>query len=64
MTEQSAVLLAVVFGFITVLLVRSREMKWWEAVLVGLFGMYLGQTPLLFAVDGLVHWFISTVTRT
>ncbi|MFE7315757.1 hypothetical protein ACFU7T_22145 [Streptomyces sp. NPDC057555] len=64
MTEQSAVLLALVFGVITVLLVRSREMKWWEAALVGLFGMYLGQTPLLFAVDGLVHWFITTVTRT
>ncbi|MEU7640878.1 MULTISPECIES: hypothetical protein [unclassified Streptomyces] len=64
MSEQSAVLLTLVFGFITVLLVRSREFKWWEAALAGLFGVYLGQTPLLFAVDGLVHWFISIVTRT
>ncbi|ARF56345.1 hypothetical protein [Streptomyces gilvosporeus] len=64
MTEKSAVLLALVFGVITVLLVRSRDCKWWEATLIGLFGMYVGQTPLLFAADGLVRWFISVVTRT
>lgn len=64
MSEQSAVLLAVVFGIITVLLVRSRDVKWWEAALIALFGMYVGQTPLIFAADGLVHWFISVVTRT
>ncbi|WP_432141332.1 hypothetical protein [Streptomyces sp. bgisy084] len=64
MTEQSAVLLALVFGIITVLLVRSRDVKWWEAALIALFGMYVGQTPLVFAADGLVHWFISVVTRT
>ncbi|MFI1431651.1 hypothetical protein [Streptomyces lydicus] len=64
MSEQSAVLLAVVFGAITVLLVRSRDVKWWEAALIALFGMYVGQTPLLFAADGLVHWFMSVVTRT
>ncbi|WP_330317498.1 hypothetical protein [Streptomyces platensis] len=64
MSEQSAVLLAVVFGVVTVLLVRSRDVKWWEAALIALFGMYVGQTPLVFAADGLVHWFISVVTRT
>ncbi|WP_407287155.1 hypothetical protein [Streptomyces sp. BP-8] len=64
MSEQSAVLLALVFGIVTVLLVRSRDVKWWEAALIALFGMYVGQTPLVFAADGLVHWFISIATRT
>ncbi|MEE6268171.1 hypothetical protein V2E29_21350 [Streptomyces diastatochromogenes] len=64
MSEQSATLLAVVFGVITVLLVRSRDVKWWEAALIALFGMYAGQTPLLFAADGLVHWVISIATHT
>ncbi|ADI07411.1 hypothetical protein SBI_04290 [Streptomyces bingchenggensis BCW-1] len=47
------------FGLATVLLVRSREVRWWEAVLIGLFGMYLGQTPVLFTADGLVNWLFS-----
>ncbi|MEU3343758.1 hypothetical protein ABZ723_01900 [Streptomyces sp. NPDC006700] len=50
---------AVIFGVITVLLVRSRDVRAWEAVCVGLFGVYLGQTPVIYTVHGLVTWVIS-----
>ena len=53
-----------IFGIITVLLVRSRDVRAWEAVCVGLFGVYLGQTPVIFTVDGLVTWFLSGFTHT
>ncbi|MEU1804344.1 hypothetical protein [Streptomyces sp. NPDC019937] len=59
MTEQAALPLALLFGLATVLLVRSRAVRWWEAVLIGLFGMYLGQTPVIFTADGLVNWLLS-----
>ncbi|GGK13098.1 hypothetical protein GCM10011583_51330 [Streptomyces camponoticapitis] len=64
MSESVALPLMVIFGLATVLLVRSREVRWWEAVLIALFGMYLGQTPALFTADGLVNWFLSGFTRT
>ncbi|MFF4233095.1 hypothetical protein [Streptomyces sp. NPDC001820] len=64
MTEEAAIPFAVVFGIITVLLVRSRDVKAWEAVMVGLFGLYLGQTPVIFTVDGLVTWISSGFTHT
>jgi len=59
MSGQAALPLALLFGLATVLLVRSRAVRWWEAVLIGLFGMYLGQTPVIFTADGLVNWFLS-----
>ncbi|MEU3170916.1 MULTISPECIES: hypothetical protein [unclassified Streptomyces] len=55
---------AVIFGFITVLLVRSRDVRAWEAVCVGLFGLYLGQTPVIHTVHGLVTWVISGFSHT
>ncbi|MER6613595.1 hypothetical protein ACWGJT_35755 [Streptomyces xantholiticus] len=64
MTEEAAVPFALVFGIITVLLVRSRDVKTWEAVMIGLFGLYLGQTPVIFTVDGIVTWFLSGFTHT
>lgn len=64
MTEEAAVPIALVFGIITVLLVRSRDVKTWEAVMIGLFGLYLGQTPVIFTVDGIVTWFLSGFTHT
>lgn len=53
-----------IFGIITVLLVRSRDVRAWEAVCVGLFGVYLGQTPVVFTIHGLVIWFISGFSHT
>ncbi|MFI2349480.1 hypothetical protein ACH492_21000 [Streptomyces sp. NPDC019443] len=64
MTEEAAIPFALIFGIITVLLVRSRDVKAWEAVMVGLFGLYLGQTPVIFTVDGLVTLFLSGFTHT
>ncbi|WP_445515573.1 hypothetical protein [Streptomyces sp. NEAU-174] len=63
MSEQTALPLALLFGLATVLLVRSRAVRWWEAVLIGLFGMYLGQTPVIFTADGLVNWLLSGFTH-
>jgi hypothetical protein len=58
-SEGTAYGFAVIFGIITVLLVRSRDVRPWEAVCVGLFGLYLGQTPVGLTVHELVTWFIS-----
>ncbi|MFK4224169.1 hypothetical protein [Streptomyces sp. NPDC019890] len=64
MSEEAAIPFALVFGIISVLLVRSRDVKTWEAVMIGLFGLYLGQTPVIFTVDGLVTWIFSGFTHT
>ncbi|WP_433857966.1 hypothetical protein [Streptomyces kronopolitis] len=64
MSESAALPLLLVFGLATVLLIRSREVRWWEAVLIALFGMYLGQTPFIFAANGLVHWLLTGVSHT
>lgn len=34
-----------VLGVVTVLIVRSREVPWWQAALVYLFGFYTAFTP-------------------
>ncbi|MGW5587113.1 hypothetical protein [Streptomyces sp. NPDC003857] len=62
--EGTAFTLAVIFGIITALLVRSRNVRAWEAVCAGLFGLYLGQTPVFFTVHGLVTWVISGFSHT
>ncbi|MGW1881283.1 hypothetical protein [Streptomyces sp. NPDC001970] len=59
MGEASALPLVVVFGIITVLLVRARDVRTWEALCIGLFGLYLGQTPVIFTIDGLVTWLFN-----
>ncbi|ARF56060.1 hypothetical protein [Streptomyces gilvosporeus] len=64
MSDVAALPFAVAFGIITVLLVRSRDVKFWEAVLIGLFGVYLGQTPLIFTINGLVTWVFSGFQHT
>ncbi|MFI1950690.1 hypothetical protein ACH437_02325 [Streptomyces xinghaiensis] len=48
--------LVVVFGLVTVLLVRSRDLRAWEAVVVALFGFYLALTPVRFTVQAVVDW--------
>ncbi|MFI6023899.1 hypothetical protein ACIBCP_40455 [Streptomyces sp. NPDC051287] len=63
-SEGTAYGFAVIFGIITVLLVRSHDIRPWEAVCVGLFGLYLGQTPVGLTVHELVTWFISGFSHT
>ncbi|MEU1353014.1 hypothetical protein ABZ410_03760 [Streptomyces cinnamoneus] len=58
-SESAALPLVVVSGLITVLLIRSRDVKKWEAAVIALFGLYLGQTPVLFTVHGLMTWLLS-----
>ncbi|MEU6080107.1 hypothetical protein [Streptomyces sp. NPDC047108] len=64
MSQSAAMPLVFVLGVITVLLVRSRDVRWWEAVLVGLFGFYTALTPIGWAVIGIVNWVLSGFTRT
>ncbi|MFI1966935.1 hypothetical protein ACH429_22955 [Streptomyces pathocidini] len=64
MSTGVAMPLVVVFGIITVLLVRSRDVKAWEAVLIGLFGFYTALTPIGWAVIGIVNWFLSGFSHT
>ncbi|MFI6286463.1 hypothetical protein ACIBCM_17175 [Streptomyces sp. NPDC051018] len=64
MSEQAAIPFALIFGIITVLLVRSRDVRAWEAVAIALFGIYLGQTPVIFTVDSIVTWAFSGFTHT
>ncbi|MEU3600610.1 hypothetical protein ABZ714_18105 [Streptomyces sp. NPDC006798] len=64
MSEQAAIPFALIFGIVTVLLVRSRDVKVWQAVAIGLFGIYLGQTPVIFTVDSVVTWAVSGFTGT
>jgi hypothetical protein len=54
--------LVVVFGIITVLLVRSREVSWWAALLIFLFGVYIALTPAVFMVTNLVQWVVTRFT--
>jgi hypothetical protein len=58
-TTGTAVSLVVVFGIITFLLVRSRDVRIWEAACIALFGMYLGQTPVSLTINGLMTWILS-----
>ncbi|MFJ8346014.1 hypothetical protein ACIQ9J_06510 [Streptomyces sp. NPDC094153] len=62
--EGTAFTFTVIFGIITVLLVRSRDVRAWEAACVGLFGLYLGQTPVFFIIHGLVTWLINGFSHT
>lgn len=56
---SSAMPLVVVLGIITVLLVRGRDVRAWEAVLIGLFGFYTAMTPIGWAVVGVVNWLLG-----
>ncbi|KOG52491.1 hypothetical protein ADK76_31760 [Streptomyces griseoflavus] len=64
MSEATSIPFAVVFGIITILLIRSRDVKFWEAVAIGLFGLYVGQTPLVYTIGGLVNWVFSGFQHT
>ncbi|GAA2657642.1 hypothetical protein GCM10010400_14030 [Streptomyces aculeolatus] len=55
-SASAAVSLVVLFGIITALLVRSKDVRAWEAACIGLFGLYLGQTPVIHTIDGFMTW--------
>lgn len=48
--------LVVVFGLVTVLLVRSRDVRIWEAVVIALFSYYLAASPVSDSVASTVQW--------
>jgi hypothetical protein len=58
-SSGTAVSLVVLLGIITVLLVRSRNVRAWEAICIALFGMYLGQTPVSLTINGFLTWVLS-----
>lgn len=62
MSEAVALPLVVLFGAVTVLLVRSREVRWWIAGLIFLFGFYVGQTPAFFMISEFVNWVFTRFT--
>lgn len=62
MSEGTALPLVVVFGVITVMLVRSNNVRWWEATVTVLFGVYLALTPAVFMITDLVQWIIARFT--
>ncbi|WP_030747144.1 hypothetical protein [Streptomyces sp. NRRL F-5135] len=62
MNEATAIALALVFGLATTLLVRSREVTWWSALLIFLCGFYTGQTGAFFMISETVNWVLSRVT--
>ena len=49
---------------VVVLLVRSRELRIWHVVLVGLLGFYLARTSLATPIDAAVMWLLSGLTHT
>ncbi|MET2714808.1 hypothetical protein ACFVUW_07305 [Streptomyces xiamenensis] len=59
MTTDVALPLVVVLGIVTVLLVRFRAVRSWEAVVIGLFGFYLGFTPIGWAVMAAFEWLLG-----
>ncbi|MEV8310781.1 hypothetical protein AB0P36_26355 [Streptomyces flavidovirens] len=62
MSEEAAFSLMLVFGAFTVLLVRSREVAWWQAMFAFLFGVYAALTPIVFTITGLVQWVLDRFT--
>ncbi|GHD68766.1 hypothetical protein GCM10010317_073600 [Streptomyces mirabilis] len=58
-SSGTAVSLVVLLGIITILLVRSRNVRAWEAICIALFGMYLGQTPVSLTINGFLTWVLS-----
>lgn len=62
MSEKAAFPMLVLFGIVTVMLVRSRDIKKWEAACVGLFGFYLGQTAAVYMIDEFVKWVFARFT--
>lgn len=55
MSQGNIYVLVIVLAIITVMLVRSSEVKWWQATAIGLMGFYLAMTPMGYMVMWLVN---------
>lgn len=56
--------LVAVFGLVTVLLVRGRELPLWQAVVVGLFGYYLAESSVSGSISATVDWLLRGFLHT
>ncbi|WP_280725496.1 hypothetical protein [Kitasatospora sp. MAA4] len=56
--------LAAILAVVVFLMVRSRELRAWQAVVVGLFGFYLAQTHLADPIAATVTWLVNGLTHT
>jgi hypothetical protein len=55
-----AIPLVVVFGLVSVLLVRGRDVRIWEALVLVLFGYYLATSPIGGSISATVDWAIRS----
>jgi hypothetical protein len=56
--------LVAVFGLLSVLLVRGRDVRVWEAVVIGLFGYYLAESPVSHSISATVEWLLHGFLHT
>ncbi|MBM9505466.1 hypothetical protein [Actinacidiphila acididurans] len=64
MTITWQIPLVAVFGLVSVLLVRGRDVRVWEAAVLALFGYYLAQSPVSGSVASTVQWALSGFLHT
>ncbi|MFE2976629.1 hypothetical protein [Streptomyces sp. NPDC059258] len=57
--ELAALPIVFVFGIVTFLIVRSREVNWWIALPIFLFGFYVAQTPAVFMIGEFMNWVLA-----
>ncbi|SDT78356.1 hypothetical protein SAMN05216371_5702 [Streptomyces sp. TLI_053] len=48
---------------VVALLIRSRELKIWHVILVGVFGFFLAQTHLADPIGDAVRWLVTGLTH-
>ncbi|MER7704661.1 hypothetical protein ABTX81_17430 [Kitasatospora sp. NPDC097605] len=48
---------------IVVMMVRSRELKIWQVILVAVFGFFLARTNLADPIEAAVRWFVTGLTH-
>jgi hypothetical protein len=56
--------LVVMFGLASALLVRGRDVRIWEAVVIALFGYYLAASPVSDSVASTVQWILRGFLHT
>ncbi|CAG6398583.1 hypothetical protein NMG29_06330 [Streptomyces cocklensis] len=56
MTATWQIPLVVIFGLVSALLVRGRDVRIWEAVVLVLFGYYLAASPVSGNISATVDW--------
>lgn len=57
---DAAMPLVAVLGIVTLLLIRSRDVRIWEATVIGLFGFYLAMTPIGWTITGVTEWLLGS----